>query len=74
MDRRYYGLKALILAAAIVVALGSSFFGARPLFSPTAHIHYSAAASVQSAVTETTMKVSRAIGKFIAGKACLVRF
>jgi hypothetical protein len=75
MDRRYYGLKALILAVGIVVAVVSSLFGARPILSPTAHIHYSAAASVQSAVTETTIKVSRAIGKFIrGGKDCVVRF
>lgn len=61
MDRRYYKLKALVIAAGIAVALASSLFGARPQFSPMAHIHYSAAAAMQSAVTEATLKLSRVL-------------
>ena len=70
MDRRYYGLKALLLALGIGVAVASSLFAPRPFLSATAHVHYSAAASVQSAVTNATIKVSRAIGKFISGRDC----
>lgn len=61
MDRRYYGLKALVAAAGVAVALWSGVFGARPHFSPMAHIHYSAAAAVQSAVTETAMRLTRSL-------------
>lgn len=70
MDRRYYGLKALIVALGIGVAVWSTVFGARPPFSTTAHTQYSAAASVQSAFTQTTVKVSRAIGKFMHRSDC----
>lgn len=71
MDRRYYGLKALILAVGIAIAVVSSVFGAGPLISPTAHIQYSAAASVELAMRQTTAKVSHAIGKFISGRYCV---
>lgn len=70
MDRRYYGLKALIVALGIGLAVWSSVFGPRPFLSTTAHTHYTAAASVQSAFTQTTMKVSRAIGRFIGSRNC----
>jgi hypothetical protein len=74
MDRRYYGLKALVVILGIAIAVVSSFLGAPRLASPTAHIHYSAAASVQSAMTETTREVSHAIGNFMRRNACAVRF
>lgn len=73
MDRRYYGLKALILALGIGVAVYSSFFDTRPFLSNYAHAHYSAAASVQNVVTTTTVRISKAVGKFIFHNDCLAR-
>jgi len=70
MDRRYYGLKALILAVGIGIAVYSSLFDSRPSHSFFAHTHYGAAASVQSAVTQTTIKLSRAIGNLIKHSEC----
>jgi hypothetical protein len=70
MDRRYYGLKALILAVGIGLAVYSSVFDARPTHSFFAHTHYSAAASVQSAVTQTTIRLSRAIGNLVKRSEC----
>ena len=73
MDRRYYGLKALILALGIGVAVFSSLFDARPLVSPAAHAQYSAASSVQDEVAATTVRLSKAVGKFIFRNECLMR-
>ncbi|HUO91991.1 MAG TPA: hypothetical protein VMU22_03675 [Rhizomicrobium sp.] len=73
MDRRYYGLKALVVALGIGVAVYSSFFDTRPLLSNSAHTHYSAAASVQNVVASTTVRISRAVGKFIFRNDCLAR-
>ena len=74
MDRRYYGLKALIVVLGIAVAVGSSFLGSPLIASPTAHIQYSAAASVQAAVTDTTLKLSHAVAGFVRRNACIIRF
>jgi len=74
MDRRYYRLKALVVILGIAIAVVSSFVGAPRLASPTAHIHYSAAASVQSAMTETTLRLSHAIGNFVRHSSCIIRF
>jgi hypothetical protein len=71
MDRRYYGLKALILAVGIGIAVYSSLFDSRPSHSFFAHTHYGAAASVQSAVTQTTINISRAIGNLVRHSECL---
>ena len=65
MDRRYYGLKALVLALGIGIAVFSSLFEARPFLSSTAHSEYSAASSVQMAFTATTVRVSKAVRKLI---------
>jgi hypothetical protein len=65
MGRRYYGLKALILALGIGIAVFSSLFDARPLLSATAHTQYSAASSVQTAFTATTVRLSKAVSKLI---------
>lgn len=73
MDRRYYGIKALVLALGIGVAIFSSLFDARPLLSYTAHTQYSAASSVQSAVAATTVRISKAFGKLILRGECVVR-
>jgi hypothetical protein len=73
MDRRYYGLKALVLALGIGVAVYSSVFGARPFLSMTAHTQYSAAASVQNVVTSTTVRISKAVGKLIFRNDCWTR-
>jgi hypothetical protein len=65
MGRRYYGLKALILALGIGIAVFSSLFDARPFLSSTAHTQYSAASSVQTAFAATTVRLSKAFGKLI---------
>jgi hypothetical protein len=73
MDRRYYGLKALVLALGIGVAVYSSFFDGRPFLSMTAHTQYGAAASVQNVVSTTTVRVARAVGKLIFRDDCWTR-
>jgi len=73
MDRRYYGLKALILALGIGVAVYSSFFDTRPVLSNYAHAHYGAASSVRDVVTTTTIRVSKAVGKFLSRSDCWAR-
>ena len=73
MGRRYYGLKALILALGIGLAVLSSLFGARPFLSSTAHTQYSAASSVQTAFAATTVRVSKAVGKLIFHTECWTR-
>jgi len=73
MDRRYYGLKALVLALGIGVAVFSSLFDTRPFLSYTAHTQYSAASSVQSAIAATTVRISKAVGKLIIRGECVVR-
>ena len=65
MDRRYYGLKALVLALGIGIAVFSSLFDGRPFLSPAAHTQYSAASSVQTAIAATTVRVSKAVSKLI---------
>jgi hypothetical protein len=74
MGRRYYGLKALIVVLGIAMAVVSSYFGAPKLENSTARIHYGAAASVQSAMTETTLEVTHAVKGFILRNACIVHF
>jgi 2-methylcitrate dehydratase PrpD len=69
MDRRYYGLKALIVALGIGVAVWSSL-GTHPHLSTTAHTQYGAAASVQLAFTRTTVKLSHAISHLIHSRDC----
>ena len=73
MGRRYYGLKALILALGIGLAVFSSLFGARPFLSSTAHTQYSAASSVQTAFAATTVRVSKSVGKLIFHTECWTR-
>ena len=73
MDRRYYGIKGLVLALGIGVAVFSSLFDARPLLSSTAHTQYSAASSVQLAVAATTVRISKAVGKLIFRGECVAR-
>lgn len=73
MDRRYYGLKALVLALGIGVAVFSSLFDGRPFLSPAAHTQYSAASSVQDVVATTTVRISKAVGKLIFRNDCLTR-
>jgi len=73
MDRRYYGLKALILVLGIGVAVFSSVFDSRPFLSSTAHTQYSAASSIQMAFAATTVRVSKALGKFIFHTDCWTR-
>jgi hypothetical protein len=73
MDRRYYGLKALVLALGIGVAVFSSLFDARPFLSVTAHTQYGAASSVQTAIAATTVRISKAVGKLILRGECAVR-
>jgi hypothetical protein len=65
MDRRYYGLKALVLALGIGVAVFSSLFDTRPFLSSTAHTQYSAASSVQMAFAATTVRVTKAVRNLI---------
>jgi len=65
MDRRYYGLKAFVLALGIGIAVFSSLFDTRPFLSATAHTQYSAASSVQTAFAATTVRVSKAVSKLI---------
>lgn len=72
MDRRYYGLKALILVVGLAAAIVSSLFGAG--LSTTAQVHYSAAHSVQASVVQVTTQVSHAVGHFIHNRACWVPF
>jgi hypothetical protein len=73
MDRRYYGLKALVLALGIGVAVFSSLFDGRPFLSPAAHTQYSAAASVQNVVATTTVRLSKAVSKLIFRNDCLTK-
>ena len=73
MDRRYYGLKALILVLGIGVAGFSSLFDTRPFLSSTAHTQYSAASDYQAAFAATTVRVSKALGKFIFHSECWTR-
>lgn len=73
MDRRYYGLKALILVLGIGVAVFSSIYDGRPFLSSTAHTQYSAASSIQMAFAATTVRVSKALGKFIFHTECRTR-
>ncbi len=65
MDRRYYGLKAFVLALGIGVAVFSSLFDTRPFLSVTAHTQYSAASSVQTAFAATTVRVSKAVSNLL---------
>ena len=68
MDRRYYGLKMLILVVGLAAAVVSSLFGAQ--LSPEARVNYNAAESVQAAVAQTTVKVSHAIGNLVHRRDC----
>jgi hypothetical protein len=65
MERHYYAVKALIVAAGIGLAIFSSVFGTPRLDNSMAHIHYGAGASVESRLIQSTVKLSRAIREFV---------
>lgn len=68
MDHRYYGLKALTVAVGIALAILSSAFGTPRLGTSMAHTHYSAAVSIEIAMSQSFAKASRAVGGLI--RAC----
>ena len=72
MNRRYYGIKALLLAMAIGLAVVSSIFGAPELGGATIRVQYSAAATVESAALRTTAKFSRTVRDLVRHVDCSI--
>ncbi|HEY5048168.1 MAG TPA: hypothetical protein VII49_09130 [Rhizomicrobium sp.] len=65
MDRRYYGLKALVIAAALSAAiLGSGFECTR--LAAEHNPNYQAAFVAQTAIREAGLKLGRSLGQFFS--------
>jgi hypothetical protein len=72
MNRRYYGLKALLVAIAVGLVVVSSIFGTPELGGTTIRVQYGAAVAVQSAALRTTARYSRAVRDFVREAECRI--
>lgn len=72
MDRRYYGIKALVVAVGVGLALASSLFGTPRLSGAFTHAHYAAVAEpTQRMMAETAVQATHAVADFIRRQSCV---
>lgn len=74
MDRRYYRLKALIVVVAMTMAAASAFMGLPYIPDSPGHIHYGAAAAVQTELARTALRVTHNLGIAMQHAACSIGF